>query len=1192
MITGNRHPVPLVSPFSINGDNPPVAGRRLGNYELIESVGAGGMAAVLKARDLELGRIVALKILPPEAARDPECVTRFKQEARAAARLDHDNIARVYSCGEDQGLHFIAFEFVEGENLRQKIERRKTIPAGECIRYMIQVAAGLAHAAERGIVHRDIKPSNIIITPSGRAKIVDMGLARQLDIVPANGGVTQSGVTLGTFDYISPEQALDPRQADIRSDIYSLGCAFYHALTGRPPVPEGTAAKKLHAHQHLVPLDPRQINPNIPDELVALLARMMAKRPEQRPQTPAELIANLKALAERLNLSPDVIGHDSVVRAVPAELTVPQPPRLRLGWVLAAAGVCVAFAALGLSTGAPGPRPTPPSWADELADDSPYPPAGEPTGSPGPAVAPADGIVRTVEQLVARLKEPHPDGVTGGTRIRLAAGEFDLSKYPEPVTFLGKDLELVGSVSPPTVLRVRPVADTGEARPGPGTFVIRKADTVTISGIRLETAGPATPPATATEARLAALALDSRAVHLIDCVFAADLTAARHAVGGLRLVRSTAEGPTPRVVIERCLFVRGDFAVWLPDTANLEVNDSGFGSHEVVIRVGEPGEPEPVPARSRKVTVRLERSSFQMDTDTAVVAEAAEAGPAKEPGIEVTAGYCVFAHTPLAGRPDPGSPTTPPRRPVLLRANPGRAEAFRFKGQPGRKNVYYRVEALAVGPPGGPLTFRSFEECKRDDLPIEDAAAVFLTQRPWAEPDIWKAITGREPWRAFGLRTNDAALAADNRVVIVGAQFHEADRIHRAYPNQYWPLDLPKPASSERRTLVWEPDARDDVLPKDTFNDLAFLLTKVRAGDEVLIRHNGPVPVERVELKPRVPTEPGSFRLTFKPFPGYQPVLTAAGDEKLNQTLFLVPVGSVRFEGLHFQLKPSRPRRPQRVVAAQLADGAEACSFVDCTFTLAEEDEGRVAVVSVDDPENEMMMTGTSRTTPRVKLERCVLRGRGRGVWVPVSRPVEVELVQTLTALDGPLYLAEHGGKLVPGVRSQLRLSRVTAFVGGPVVELHGGRVGAMRKSGLVPLEVQAEACLFAAVPGAGRSLVEFNDIDATELEGKILEWKAPTPNRYADFDPSAAVMLLRPASEGVALKEWNWDQWITFAGEAGGKPFGSVTFENPPRDLKALGTLRPADATVKAIDFPDLSDARLTDAGTTERLPVPPNEP
>src|SRR5207249_3285433 len=192
-----------------------------------EPIGVGGMAAVIRARDTQLDRTVALKILPPEMAADLENVRRFHQEARAAAKLDHENIARVFFCGEDQGLHFIAFEFVEGENLRTVIEQRGRIPVPEAILYLLQIATGLAHAAARGVVHRDIKPSNIIISSNGRAKLVDMGLARSLD-PHIDDGLTQSGVTLGTFDYISPEQALEPRDADVRSDIYSLGCSFYH----------------------------------------------------------------------------------------------------------------------------------------------------------------------------------------------------------------------------------------------------------------------------------------------------------------------------------------------------------------------------------------------------------------------------------------------------------------------------------------------------------------------------------------------------------------------------------------------------------------------------------------------------------------------------------------------------------------------------------------------------------------------------------------------------------------------------------------------------------------------------------------------------------------------------------------------------------------------------------------------------
>src|SRR5262249_37763021 len=152
------------------------------------------------------------------------------------------------------------------------------------------------HAGERGVVHRDIKPSNIIVSPNGKAKLVDMGLARSVHV---DTGLTQSGVTLGTFDYISPEQAIEPREADARSDIYSLGCTAYHMLPGQPPVPEGTAAKKLHHHQHIAPVDPRQLNPDIPDDVAALLARMMAKDARDRYQEPQHLVQHLTLLADK-----------------------------------------------------------------------------------------------------------------------------------------------------------------------------------------------------------------------------------------------------------------------------------------------------------------------------------------------------------------------------------------------------------------------------------------------------------------------------------------------------------------------------------------------------------------------------------------------------------------------------------------------------------------------------------------------------------------------------------------------------------------------------------------------------------------------------------------------------------------------------------------------------------------------------
>src|SRR5262249_27463951 len=214
------------------------------------------------------------------------------------------------------------------------------------------------------------------------------GLGRHRDSGHVNGGVTQSGVTLGTFDYISPEQALDPRRADVRSDIYSLGCAFYHALTGRPPVPEGTAAKKLHAHQHIDPLDPRALNPAIPDELAAVLARMMAKDPDRRYQTPFDLIAHLKGVAEKLRLPADAASADSVVRAVAADPNVfPTPPRLPLGWVLAAVAAGVAGGPPGVGENGPGPGRPPPAAARAGGAEGHAPPEGD-ANNPGPPPAP------------------------------------------------------------------------------------------------------------------------------------------------------------------------------------------------------------------------------------------------------------------------------------------------------------------------------------------------------------------------------------------------------------------------------------------------------------------------------------------------------------------------------------------------------------------------------------------------------------------------------------------------------------------------------------------------------------------------------------------------------------------------------------------------------------------------------------
>lgn len=278
------------------------AGVELGHFVIDERIGAGGMGAVFRARDTRLGRQVALKILSPHQSRDPAAVQRFRNEARAAAQLDHDNIARAFYFGEDRGLHFIAFEYVTGTNVRDLIAVQGPFEPADAVNYTLQITAALIHTASKGVVHRDIKPSNIIITLAGRAKLVDLGLARNIDPAEASADLTSDGTTLGTFDYISPEQARDPRNVDVRSDIYSLGCTIYHMLTGKPPYPEGNAFQKLLDHQGKQPPDPTRLNPRVPESLSAVIRKMMASDPKRRFATPEALMRELMYLAGTLGL--------------------------------------------------------------------------------------------------------------------------------------------------------------------------------------------------------------------------------------------------------------------------------------------------------------------------------------------------------------------------------------------------------------------------------------------------------------------------------------------------------------------------------------------------------------------------------------------------------------------------------------------------------------------------------------------------------------------------------------------------------------------------------------------------------------------------------------------------------------------------------------------------------------------------
>lgn len=287
--------------FPQGGSTGEEAGIRIAHFEISRRLGAGGMGAVFQATDLELSREIALKILHPGSTQDSSLIARFRNEARACARLNHDNIARVHYSGCQNGLYFIAYEFARGRTLRDVIQERGQLTADETVNYAIQITLALNHLDAAGIVHRDIKPSNIMLTDSGRVKVVDLGLARR-DTTDSIGDITVAGTTLGTFDYIAPEQARDPREADIRSDLYSLGCTMYHMLTGQPPYPEGTALQKLLDHQGKAAPDPRQINPAVPVELSAIIRKLMASDPAHRYPAPGLLLNDLIQMAGLLGL--------------------------------------------------------------------------------------------------------------------------------------------------------------------------------------------------------------------------------------------------------------------------------------------------------------------------------------------------------------------------------------------------------------------------------------------------------------------------------------------------------------------------------------------------------------------------------------------------------------------------------------------------------------------------------------------------------------------------------------------------------------------------------------------------------------------------------------------------------------------------------------------------------------------------
>jgi serine/threonine protein kinase len=1131
-----------------------VRGRKLAHFELEEPIGVGGMAAVIRARDLHLDRPVALKVLPPEMAADPENVRRFEHESRAAAKLDHENIARVYYCGQDKGLHFIAFEFVEGENLKGRIQRLGCIPVAEAIHYVLQIASGLAHAAARGVVHRDIKPSNIIIGENGRAKLVDMGLARSLD-KPPQDELTHSGVTLGTFDYISPEQALEPRSADVRSDIYSLGCTLYQMLTGQPPVPEGTAARKLKFHQSESPLDPRHLNPEIPDEVAAILARMMAKEPKDRYQRPDVLVQHLLSVAGKLSGGSSAVARSDVLFV---DSILPSPPRIRPMFVMAAGAllVIVLIAILGpyltsdsTDTGTPGF--VPPSGANSDGPRTATLPGSSKNLRDVPKGMPATPhrVVKNVQEL-RELSGEEREGI-----VLLEDGVYDLSALagdgadtPGGLTFSNCNLTLQAQRDARPVLRW---SGRGSGERTPAALTIAGGQVV-LAGIRFEldqrgeTAGP--------------VALAVRGGHVVcrDCEFSqqfSNRTAASPTVKTARAGAPLSAGN--RVEFRHCIFYGGGRALDLDDTEWFVVEHCAFGEYDEPIHLKGSG--------AGKTLATIAESSFLVGSGPFLWADSRRT-------LQIDLSRCVCSH--LAA--DDAQPL-----PALFVFGHDQFERCRLQSQ---DNCFHRLGALVAR-----LNEEGVQETvavKPSDLaklPIDshDAGSLSIEETPWQDPDPIQRLasaTRESALEAFRLKTKLAALRRSDAAKILGPLELVGQPL---YANL-------EPIAGDASSGTPRPNFKELFVDgvggqPGTYPNLASALSAADYEDEVevviTIKWSGPLQVRPLEL--------GSRRMTIRAAAGFTPELAFHPDSDPgadgDAALFRVRDGSLTLENLRFRIQPTL-KENAKLQSLLAVTGTGRGRLKSCLATLVGSDDQKVALASVADPTGAMMGMGgkTPRAgIPALELEDCLVRGQGDLITVRASRPYRLDVKNALVVLNGS-FLSVEGNKreaTMPTDGAMVSLERVTAFVSQHLVLLHATAERPLH----VPLRVSsATTCLFASAEE--NPLLRVDGPDSEQELKRRLTWQG----KKNFYSTAGSILVWQPLGMGEMPHKYDRDRWGDLWGPDDDQPrfTRGIRFAGYPAGDKTPLDITPSDfriATADALD-PELAHR----GADLDKLPQP----
>ena len=392
-------------------------------YELEELVGTGGMSTVYRARDQLLERYVALKVLHPHYADDEEYVERFRREARSVAQLSHPHIVTVIDRGEDAGQQFIVFEYIDGENLKQFVERTGPLPTRRAVELALEIADALAFAHEHELVHRDVKPQNVLLTADGDAKVTDFGIARSLDV---EHGVTQTGTVLGTSNYLSPEQA-SGLPATTATDVYSLGVVIYELLTGEVPFPGENFVAVAMKHINDPPPDVLEKRPDVPLRLAAAVDRAMAKDPAQRFSTMDQLAWELRQClaeldtpdSERTIIAPSPVLRES--RPHRARAARSRAPVYAIIALLAIAAIVGGILGLGGSKGKPAAAGVATGAPITLSGVTGYDPQGTGGEHNGDAAKATDGNPSSYWQT-EHYANPQFGGLKSGVGLVLDAG--------------------------------------------------------------------------------------------------------------------------------------------------------------------------------------------------------------------------------------------------------------------------------------------------------------------------------------------------------------------------------------------------------------------------------------------------------------------------------------------------------------------------------------------------------------------------------------------------------------------------------------------------------------------------------------------------------------------------------------------------------------------------------------------------